>query len=280
MIFLDAILNLAALLLWIGWRAVEAAPSNIPRPGESLVALLQPAGRKRSRPHYLLFLAGLLVLRALFFWQIGAPLHWTPTLTLGAIVVSFRSDYLGLMFLHTGLSFLRFVLLYYVGLLLFSLVNRRVNDSDVCQRWIRGQLGWLERLPAWARVILPPVVIAVGWVPLQAALETLFLIPRAVSVMQVVEQGMVIGLASFLVWQALLVVLFVLHLLNSYIYFGELPLWNFVTLTSHNVLRWFAWLPLQVRRIDFAPVVAIAVVIALGWAWWRGLTWLFVRLPL
>jgi hypothetical protein len=279
MIFLDAILNLTALLLWIGWRSSGA--TVIPtRPGQSLAALLQPVGRNRSRPHLLLFLVLLLVLRALFFWQIGAPLRWNPTLTLGPMAISFRSDYIGLMFFHSALGFLRAVLLFYVGLLLFSLVNRRVNDSDPCQRWVRIQLGWLERLPAWLRLLLPALVIAAGWLPLQAALETLHLIPAATSLMHVLEQGLVIGLAGFLVWQLLLVMLFFLHLLNSYIYFGELPLWNFVTLTSHNALRWFAWVPLRLGRLDFAPLVAIALVLGLGWLWWRGLAWLLVRLPL
>ncbi len=58
-----------------------------------------------------------------------------------------------------------------------------------------------------------------------------------------------------------LVAVFALHLLNSYVYLGEFPLWSFVNITARDLLRPIKWIPLQAGKIDLAPVVAIVVVL-------------------
>jgi uncharacterized protein YggT (Ycf19 family) len=77
-----------------------------------------------------------------------------------------------------------------------------------------------------------------------------------------VAQGAVIGLAAYLVLKFFLVAVFTLHVVNSYVYLGDLPLWNFVNVTARNLLRPIKWIPLRAGKIDFAPVFAIVIVLA------------------
>jgi uncharacterized protein YggT (Ycf19 family) len=58
----------------------------------------------------------------------------------------------------------------------------------------------------------------------------------------------------------LLLVLFALHLINTYVYLGELSFWKFVNTATRELLRPIQWLPLRVGKIDFRPVAAIIVV--------------------
>src|SRR5512133_1950749 len=92
MAFTDLILNLAGVLLWLNWRAVRFDPLAKSTPA-SLVWTLKPTeAHPWTSRHFLGALGVLLLLRAWLYWQIGSALGWTPSLQLGAIAVSFRSD--------------------------------------------------------------------------------------------------------------------------------------------------------------------------------------------
>jgi uncharacterized protein YggT (Ycf19 family) len=55
-------------------------------------------------------------------------------------------------------------------------------------------------------------------------------------------------------------------------------LWNFINATARTLLRPLRWLPLQAGKIDFAPVLAIVVVLAAAQFSQRGLTDLYQKL--
>ncbi len=276
--FVDFILNLVGLLLWLYWRTLNVAPVALP--GKSLLALLQPTDRPRTSPGLLLFLAGLLVVRAFFYWQIGPPLHWAPALPLGAIAPQIRSDYLGYMLLYSLLSFARWVAAFYLGLLLLSLVNRHVADAEPLQKWVRLHLGWFERWPVLLKLPLPVLAIAMIWMGLHPALVRLTIIPASQSFNHLVQQAVVVGAGGFLAWKYLLVALLLLHLVNSYVYLGRHSLWNFIQVTGGNLLRPLQALSLRVGKFDFTPLVAAALVWAIAWALGLGLTRLYQQLPL
>ena len=62
---IDFILNLAGLLLWLNWRSIRFDPLAKRRPA-TLMGTLRPASpQKNQRWHLLVFIAGLLLLRAL-----------------------------------------------------------------------------------------------------------------------------------------------------------------------------------------------------------------------
>src|ERR1051326_3001020 len=131
---IDWILNVVCVLLWLDWRAARPA-AMAPAPALSLVASLKRAEpRPAKRGSLLAGLAGVLLLRALFYWQVGSALHWTPALRLGVIAPPFRSDLAGRMFLYSALSFLLALGLFYSCLLLVLIVNRGLPESDPVHR--------------------------------------------------------------------------------------------------------------------------------------------------
>ena len=71
-----------------------------------------------------------------------------------------------------------------------------------------------------------------------------------------------------------------LHLLNSYIYFGRHPFWNYVNAGAQTLLRPLRAVPLRAGKADFAPVVGIALVFLMAELAERGLAALYVKLPL
>src|SRR3954470_23795001 len=102
---IDFILNIAGLLLWLNWLSINFDPLNRAT-AASLIGTLKKADA--SGPKRWKFLAGLvslLLLRALIYWQVGAAVNWTPSLQLGFVDLSFRSDYLGRMLLFSLFSF-------------------------------------------------------------------------------------------------------------------------------------------------------------------------------
>ena len=117
------------------------------------------------------------------------------------------------------------------------------------------------------------VLITLIWCAIHPLLLTLRIVPADLnSRWFVVAQGAVIGLAAYLVLKFFLVAVFALHLVNSYVYLGEFPLWNFVNLTARDLLRPIKWIPLQAGKIDFAPAFAIVVVLLCAQLSQQGLT--------
>jgi uncharacterized protein YggT (Ycf19 family) len=66
--------------------------------------------------------------------------------------------------------------------------------------------------------------------------------------------------------------LLALYLLNSYVYLGNHAFWSFVTATGRRVLTPVRQVRLRVGKVDFAPVVMIAVIFLAAELVGRGLT--------
>ena len=277
---LDQILNLAVLLLWLSWRSAGLRP----RAGATILSL---AGTLKKtdppttiRAFYLLSLAGILVIRGVVYWHLGPNTNWTPALNLVAITLPFRSDH---FFLTLGYSLLSFALVlgtFYAWLLLISVVNRKVPDSDPLQKLIRLHLGWLEHWPAAIKVSLPFLVALLAWGVLGPAFDRLGMIPSPVSRVHLWQQAVVLGLASVLCWKILLLLILLGHMINSYVYLGRTTVLSFATTTARNLLRGLAWVPLRAGRLDFSPLIACALVLFAAEAIRSWLTTLYLRLPL
>jgi uncharacterized protein YggT (Ycf19 family) len=261
---IHSILDLAALLLWLGWRDVTSG-ALLQNSATPLARTLRQAGTTVvARRKYLGGLAVLLLLRALIYWWIGAAVNWTPQLDLVAITIPFRSEFFGRMLLFSGCSFGATLAAFYLSLLLLSLVNRRVPDPEPLQKFVRSHLGWFERLPGLVKLLLPvgaALLLRLGLSPL---LNWWDLLPTAMTVGAAVKQGLLIGVGACLIWKHVVAGLLLLYFLNSYVYFGNHPLWNYVNHTSRRLLAPLRWVPLRFGRMDFAPVVGIVVVYLLG----------------
>ncbi len=277
MSLIDFILNVVGLVLWLNWRALPLAVQA--PPGASLASTLRRAGPPRPRIYYLAGLILLLTGRALVYWQLGGQVGWVARIPLGPTTVGFRSDVLGRMALFSACSFGVALGIFYLCLLLLSWINGPVADAEPGQRLVRAQLGLLDRWPGVMKLLLPLLFTAILWCLLHPWLVRLGLVPRqANSDWRVLAQGAVLGLAAYLALKFFLVGILALHLFNSYVYLGELPIWSFVNTTAHSLLRPLQWLPLRAGRVDFAPVLAMVLLLSAAAFTQRGLTQLFQKL--
>ena len=280
MALIDFILNLAGLLLWLNWRSLKFDPL-LSASAASLAGTLRRAAPRRVKPwHFLAALAALLLFRAVLYWQIGSEVNWTPNLHLGAIAVSFRSDFFGRTLLFSLCSFAVALAVFYLWLLLLSLVNGRAADVDPWQRLGRLHLGQVDRWAWPIKLILPLLIVTMLWLALSPLFARLEIIPPALSAKHRLEQALVIGFGAYLPWKYLIGSFLALYLLSNYVFLGSEPFWNFVGLTGRNLLIPLRRIPLRLGKADFAPVVGIALVfLAAGFAE-HGLTLLYGRLPL
>jgi hypothetical protein len=280
MSLIDFILNLVALFLWLSWRSFGADPLIHSTPATLAGTLRRAEPRRLKGWHFLAGLVALLVLRAWLYWQIGPSVNWTPKIRLVAIALSFRSDFLDRMLLFSGLSFTLTLALLYLLLLLLSLATGPSLELNAFQRFLRTQLGFVHSWHALAKSFLPLAVGMCGWLLINPLLTRLNIIPPPVSGTQRVEQALLIGLGSYLAWKYLIVAILLLSLLSSYVYLGNHWFWNFVSLSSRNLLAPIRWIPLRLGKVDFTPLAGVIIVLILGEFGERGLVRLYERLAL
>jgi uncharacterized protein YggT (Ycf19 family) len=273
MAIVNFILNLAGLLLWLNWRSIRFDPLAKRTPA-TLMGTLRPAAPKKLRRwHLLVFLAVMLFLRAIVYrWM--AP-FWIGKLDLGVVAPSFRSDGFGGMLVFSFLSFGWMLGIIYVALLILSFLA----GPEPIHSLVKIPLGRVDGWPRWAKILLPFLAGAVCWWLASWLLVWLQVLPPPVSVAQRLEQSLVIGLGGYLVWKFPLGGLLVLHLLNSYIYFGKNPFWKYVNLTAQKILSPLKKIPLRLGKVDFAPVLALAILFFAAEGVGRGLAWAYARLP-
>jgi uncharacterized protein YggT (Ycf19 family) len=280
MSLINSILNLAGLLLWLNWLSLRFDPLARTS-AASLVGTLRkadPSGPKRWK-----FLAGLTALvffRALIYYGLGSAMDWTPTLELGVITLPFRSDLLRRVLLFSTLDLVLTLGIFYHWLLLLSVANNSVTDDDPLQRLVRLHVRWIERWPSVIKLLLPLLGAGLFWLALHPLLSHLTIIPLTTHPAQLTEEAVVIGLGTYMAWKYLIAGLLLLHVLNSYVYLGNHVLWSFINTTAKNLLLPLRWLPLRLGRLDFAPLVAIALVFFMAEFSGRLLTILYGRLPL
>jgi uncharacterized protein YggT (Ycf19 family) len=271
--YVDFILNLAGLLLWLNWRSLRFDPLGKRTPA-TLIGTLRRAEPQRLRHwHLLAAIGGLLLVRAGFYWQIGMVSRpvWAGTLDLGIIVLSFLSNSFGRMCLFSVFSFGLMLAVFYLWLLLLSILA----GPEPVHGLVRMQLGTMDRRPRWMKLFLPLLAAALLWWLASWLLEWRGIIPRPISTALRIEQSLLIGLGSYLVWKYVIGVLLLLHLLNSYVYFGRHPFWNYVNATAQTLLQPLRRVPLRAGRLDFAPVAGIALVFLAAELAGRGLNFIY-----
>ena len=275
MALIDFILNLAGLLLWLNWRSVRLDPLGKRTPATLIGTLRRAEPQRWRRWHLLAALGGLLLLRALFYWQIGSAAHWTGALNLSVITLSFRSDFFARMLWFSIFSFGLTLGVFYLWLLLLSILA----GPEPIHRLVRMQLGRIDGWPCGVKLLLPLAITATFWWLASWLLTWLQIIPQPVSAAHRIEAALIVGLNSYLVWKYLIGALLALHLLNSYIYFGKHPFWSYVNAEARTLLSPLRAVPLQAGKVDFAPVVGLALVFLAAELAGRGLFFLYGRLP-
>jgi len=144
---------------------------------------------------------------------------------------------------------------------------------------VRPQLGSVDNWPWSVKAALPLVSVAGVWWLMSWPLAHWAIVPRLAGEVQRLEQALVIGLGSYLAWKHLIVAVLLLHVVNSYVYFGNHSFWNHVNGIARQLLLPLRRVPLRIGKVDFAPVLAIAVVLFLSRLMESGLTALYSKLP-
>jgi len=261
MSLIDWILNLAGLFLWVDWRSGTLAKQ--PQPVVSLASAVRPAEQRIGTGRgSLAGLLAILLVRPCFYYTIGSKLMWTPKLDLFSLSLPWRSDLLDRMYLYSTISFLLAFGFLYSTLFLLSGINRAVPDSDPIQRFIRLQLGWLERIPWFLKFFLPSVAAFLCWSCAAPIFGWLDLLPDAWPQRAIWGEALAFAVAAVLSWKWTLLFLLFLHLLNFYVYLGTHPIWNYIGMTSRRLLKPLSFLTLA--RIDLAPVAGAALVLFLS----------------
>jgi uncharacterized protein YggT (Ycf19 family) len=283
----DFILNLAGLLLWLNWRSDRFDPLTKRAPA-TLMGTLRPATPRRLRRwHFLAFIAALLLLRALIYWWIGSETNWSGKLNLGMTVLYFSSGshWTGWFHLASWMGFLRMASfsflsfglmlgIIHVGLLPLSLLGGPMPVHGL----VTIPLGRVDGWPRWAKAILPFFATAILWWLAGWWLNRVQVLPP-VPTADRFQQSLVLGGSSYLLWQFPLGAILLLHLLNSYIYFGQHPFWKYVSATAQTILQPLKKIPLRFGRVDFAPLLALAILFFTAELAARGLYQLYARLP-
>ena len=245
------------------------------------VYTLRRAAPTRVKPwHFLAGLALLLFLRALVYYQIGSAVNWVPNLRLGVIALSFRSDLFRLMILYSVLGFAVALGVFYLWLMFLSLVNGASGALDPLQKLAGTYLGRIDRWPWPIKLVVPLAVGGLAWLLLNPLLAQCRILPPPISAAQRLEQSVVIGLSMYLPWRYIAGASLVLYVLNSYVYLGNHPVWNFVGLTGRNTVAPLRWIPLRVGKVDFAPVLMGVLIFFATEMLERGLSAVYPHLPL
>src|SRR5450432_637230 len=107
MAFIDFILNLAGLLLWVKWRSLPFDPIHKRTPATLIGTLRRAAPSNFRRWHLLAGIGLLLVLRGMVYRWLGPALGlvWVGKLDLGVTILPFRSDSFGRILFFSFLSF-------------------------------------------------------------------------------------------------------------------------------------------------------------------------------
>ena len=254
----DFILNLAGLLLWLNWRSIRFDPLAKRRPA-TLMGTLRPAAPKKLRRwHLLVFIALLLFLRAVIYHWLGSATSWTGRLDFGPVVLQVpnHGDWFLRILAYSFFSFALTLGIFYLCLLPLSLLA----GPEPFHSLVKIPLGRVDEWPRWAKIGLPFFATALFWWLASWVFVWLQILPKMVSPAERFEESLVIGAGSYLLWKFPLGTILLLHLLNSYVYFGKHPFWKYINVTSQALLSPLQKIPLQVGKVDFAPVVGLVVI--------------------
>ena len=260
---IDFILNLAGILLWLGWRSIRFDPLVKTTPATLVGTLRRAAPRRLKGWEFLVGLAALLLLRGVLYRQIGPATDWTPRLDLFFVVLSFHNHVFSSLLLYSALSFVRILTICYFWGLALVIINQRIGDTDPLQKMLRLHLGLVARWPRLVQLLLPLIVTTVIWMALHPLLVYMGVTTRVHSKAHLAEQGLLIGMALYFTLQYVLPVILLLHLVTNYVYLGSSPFWDFIGETARNLLAPLRSLPLRVARLDFAPLAGVILILFL-----------------
>ncbi len=264
---LDFILNLVGLLLWFNWRAARFDPLFKSTPA-TLAGTLRRAEKTSLKSWHLPFgILGLLVVRALFYnfiySEFGSALNWAGRVDVGVISIPFCGNPSSLMkmLLYSFYSFGVMLGVFLMWVLLLSVLKSGAMETDSLRQLLRLHLGGVEKWSRAAKLLLPLLIIVPIWWLGSWPLTYWNVLPPVNGMMHRFEQALLVGAGSYLAWKHLIVGVFALYFVSSYVYFGKQPFWQHLDVIARLLLTPLRPLPLRFGRIDFAPIVGAGIIL-------------------
>lgn len=261
---LDFILNVAGFLLWLNWRTARLDPMARAT-ARTLVGTLRPAAPVRFRRWPLLAGLGLLLLvRAIFYWELGPALNWNPTLNLGAVVLPFRSGFFEQALLFSLLSYIRMFVVLYLWIIFLWAVAPHDARENPAGKVLKLYLGKIARWPSAAQLLTPFLAGALLWFAIEPVLVKLGMTLPAHSVLQLSVRAMLVGASSYVTLRWLIAFLLLVYLVDMYVYMGKKPALEFGIAVAAELLKPARKIMPRIGKIDLAPAIGIALVFLAG----------------
>jgi uncharacterized protein YggT (Ycf19 family) len=277
--WLNLIMDLAALVLWLNWRQAGLEPLAVMAPATLAGTLKRTETAAPKRWKFGVALAVLLLARAWLYLQLAGVANLSPRLRLGFVNIPFRANLPLDMLVFSLLSFGFVLAAFYLWMLLLSTIDGGATDSSPVARMVRLQIPWAEHWPRVVKWLSPFLLGGIAWAALHPLLWWLAAVPESKSVAQLVAQAVVHGLGTYVVWEYLILGVLLVHFVNAQAYLGALPFWNYADTVGRNLLSPFRRLPLRIGRVDFLPLVVMALVIILSHLVENPPDWLCRQLP-
>ena len=264
---LDFILNLVGLLLWFNWRAARFDPLSKFTPATLAGTLRRAEKTSLKRWHLPLALAGLIVIRALIYnvlySEFGSELNWAGKVDVGTLSIPFcgKASSLLTMLLYSFYSFGVTLTVFLLWILFLSILKSGASETDSLRQFLRLHLGKTETWSCVVKLFLPLLLIVPVWWSGSWLLTYWEILPHVSGLLPRFEQALIVGLGSYLAWKYLIVGVLLLYFVSSYVYFGKQPFWQHLDVIARLLLTPLRPLPLRFGKLDFAPIVAIGIVL-------------------
>jgi len=277
MALLNLLLDLVALVLFLSGLGVGTRmPTH--RAG-TLLSNLKLAESTRGR-RWPLFaaLAALLLLRPWFYSSVAEVSGWIPSWDPVPATVPFRPDFPSRLLVFSVVSFAWTLLQFLSWILFAAALSRMTREPSAWNRFFHDMLGPYSRMPAVLMIVLPAVGGALFWAAMALPFQAIGILPPIRSWEHLALQSGLVGLGVWVAGSWMVCGLLILRLINSYVYLGTHPFWDFVHQVGGALLRPVEWIPARIGKLDLTALVAAALVAAGARAAELGLTHLYLHL--
>ncbi|HVV71769.1 MAG TPA: hypothetical protein VHI52_09765, partial [Verrucomicrobiae bacterium] len=165
--------------------------------------------------------------------------------------------------LYSLLSSLRLALVFYFWVLVVLAINQGTANPELIEKLLRLHVGRISRWPWPIQVLLPIIAAVLLWMAFQPVLASCRVALPTHSLTQLIAQGLVVAAGLVLSLKYLIPSLLLAHALLSYVYLGSNPVWDFIAVTSRNLLKPLRWAPLRIAKVDLAPFGGVLLVVLL-----------------
>ncbi|MFZ9854612.1 MAG: YggT family protein [Limisphaerales bacterium] len=259
MAFINLLLDLVVLVLGLSVLGIGTrAPTH--RAG-TLLGNLKPAESRPTRSWKpVALLVVLLFLRPFLYRILSDVLGEIPSWNAIPASIPFRPDSFLRLLLFSWVSFLWTLIHFLCWVLLLSALSKACRDPANWNRFFEELIGPLVRCPLPLSLLLPGLAAGLLWLTLRWPLRMMAIAPAPASTAALLEQSILVGLGVWVSIRWLLGGLLLLRLINTYVYLGNNPFWDFVHQIGGIPLLPFRRLPLQIGKLDLSPLLAAAVV--------------------